>query len=380
MTEWVRTDGDVEATRRHRDGAGLRRPDQARLTTTGERRCDTCARCARLVLAFGGHRDHVSSSHPPRRRPALASTSRQSPLRHPASCWWPGGCSTTTPAAPRSAITSTSVVQAPVTRARRGYDRGLAAAPTRRRRGRLRPPGRRPEPRLPRHARQVPVHGAQPVYIFAINAGGTPGSNALLWSGTVTIADPTPDTSITQRPSGGTGTNRDVTFAFAATEPSTLRVPLGRGRRGMPVHQSAHRHRRRRAGHTVLRRRHRPRGRSGPEPRVVDLHGRGSWPPPSREVDRSGTSRSTTPLSLSGRRCGRRRRCGSTSVPISTRRTTASLSPAAPTARSGAPVRRTQTLGARDVSIIDLPRGTYRVVVPRQHEMDGSARGGQAEA
>jgi hypothetical protein len=35
-------------------------------------------------------------------------------------------------------------------------------------------------------------------------------------------------------------------------------------------------------------------------------------------------------------------------------------------------VRRTQTLGVREISIIDLPRGTYRVVVPRQHEMTGA--------
>lgn len=35
-------------------------------------------------------------------------------------------------------------------------------------------------------------------------------------------------------------------------------------------------------------------------------------------------------------------------------------------------VRRTQTLGARDVSILNLPRGTYRVVVPRQHGLAGA--------
>jgi hypothetical protein len=35
-------------------------------------------------------------------------------------------------------------------------------------------------------------------------------------------------------------------------------------------------------------------------------------------------------------------------------------------------VRRTQTLGPRDVSVIDLPRGRYRVVVPRQHDMAGT--------
>lgn len=36
-------------------------------------------------------------------------------------------------------------------------------------------------------------------------------------------------------------------------------------------------------------------------------------------------------------------------------------------------VRRTQTLGPRDVMVLDLPRGTYRVVVPRQHEMAGTS-------
>jgi hypothetical protein len=36
-------------------------------------------------------------------------------------------------------------------------------------------------------------------------------------------------------------------------------------------------------------------------------------------------------------------------------------------------IRRTQTLGANDVMILDLPRGRYRVVVPRQHGMTGTS-------
>lgn len=35
-------------------------------------------------------------------------------------------------------------------------------------------------------------------------------------------------------------------------------------------------------------------------------------------------------------------------------------------------VRRTQTLGPRDRVVVNLPRGTYRVVVPSQHDMLGA--------
>jgi hypothetical protein len=35
-------------------------------------------------------------------------------------------------------------------------------------------------------------------------------------------------------------------------------------------------------------------------------------------------------------------------------------------------VRRTQTLGPQDLMVIDLPRGRYRVVVPRQHDLPGT--------
>ena len=35
-------------------------------------------------------------------------------------------------------------------------------------------------------------------------------------------------------------------------------------------------------------------------------------------------------------------------------------------------IRRTQTLGAQDVSVLNLPRGRYRVVVPRQHDLAGT--------
>ena len=67
----------------------------------------------------------------------------------------------------------------------------------------------------------VPMHGTQPVYIFAINAGGTPGDNALLWSGSVTIANPPPETTITSHPPASS-TNRTASFGFSASETSTF--------------------------------------------------------------------------------------------------------------------------------------------------------------
>ena len=219
----------------------------------------------------------------------------------------------------------------------------------------------------------VPVHGVQPVYIFAINAGGTPGGNALLWSGNVAIANPPPDTTITARPPA-TSTNPDVTFAFAASEPSSFTCRWDQGAWTpctSPVSSTVAV-----GGHTFSVVATDTAGAQDPSPASYAFTVAAPPPPPPPPLPPSPPQVTDPPpptITLSLRAVRKKSKVrvdiGPDLDPSNYRFLVQRRD-----GKKWRTVRRTQTLGEREVSIIDLPRGTYRVVVPRQHDMDG-ARG-----
>lgn len=215
----------------------------------------------------------------------------------------------------------------------------------------------------------VPVHGAQPVYVFAINASGTPGNNALLWSGTVTIANPPPDTTITTRPPE-TSTDTTATFAFSASEPSSFACRWDQGPwtpctspTTATVAVGAH------AFSVVATD---TAGAQDPTPAsyAFTVTAPPSPPPPPPSPPQV-TDPPPPTITLSVRAVRKKSKAridiGPDLDPSNYRFTIQRRH-----GKKWRTVRRTQTLGARDVSIIDLPRGTYRVVVPRQHDMPGA--------
>lgn len=212
--------------------------------------------------------------------------------------------------------------------------------------------------------RDVPLHGTQPLYIFAINAGGTPGGNALLWSGTVTIANPPPDTTITSRPPA-TSTNPSPTFAFSASEPSSFTCRWDQGAWSScssPATATVAV-----GDHTFSVYATDLEGTPDPSPATYAFTVTQPAPPPP-VVDPTPPPPTIT-LSLRAVRKKSKLRIdiGPDLDPSNYRFTIQRRA-----GKKWRTMRRTQTLGARDVSIIDLPRGTYRVVVPRQHDMAGA--------
>jgi len=222
----------------------------------------------------------------------------------------------------------------------------------------------------------VPMHGTQPVYIFAINAGGTPGGNALLWSGSVFIANPPPETTITARPPASS-TNRTASFAFSANEPSTFSCRWDQG--GWQPCSSP-------AGATLAVGSHTfavqavdADGAADPTPATYYFTVTSPPPPPAPTTPTPTTpppETAPTPpappriaLLVSAVRKKSRLRVdiGPDLNPSNYRFTVQERK-----GRKWRTVRRTQTLGPQDLMVIDLPRGTYRVVVPRQHDMPGA--------
>lgn len=208
----------------------------------------------------------------------------------------------------------------------------------------------------------VPIHGPQPVYVFAINVDGTPGPNALLWAGTVTIGNPPPQTTITSGPPQQ-GTAQTVSFGFAANEPASFTCRWDQGAwqacaspvsATIPV-----------GAHTFAVYAVDAEGAADPTPAAYSFT---VDPPPLPPVVAPPPAPTITLRVRAIRRKSRLR------INIGP-----DLNPSNYTfvvqrrlGKKWRTVRRTQTLGPRDVSVIDLPRGTYRVVVPRQHGMAGT--------
>jgi hypothetical protein len=247
-----------------------------------------------------------------------------------------------------------------------GYDRGLAAL--RRDDVAAAYPGAGPFHGF-HDSWAVPVHGVQPVYIFAINAGGTPGSNALLWSGTVTIANPPPDTTITSRPPA-TSTNPTATFAFTATEassfacrwdqgawtpctsPATATVAVGSHTFSVVATDTA--------------------GAQDPTPASYAFTVAAPPPPPPPPPTPPQVTDPPPPTITLSLRAVRKRSKVRIDIGPDLDPSNYRFLVQRRAGKKWRTVRRTQTLGEREISIIDLPRGTYRVVVPRQHEMTGA--------
>lgn len=219
--------------------------------------------------------------------------------------------------------------------------------------------------------RDVPIHGNQMVYVFALNAGGTPGENALLWSGVISIANPPPDTTITSRPPA-TSTSTAATVAFAASEPSTFTCRWDQGAWQpctSPVTATVAV-----GSHTFSVYATDTEGAADPSPASYAFTVTAPPPPPPPPVvapvpppPPPPTPTITLDLRAVKKKSRLRIDIGPDLDPSNYRFTIQR--------RGGSgwrTIRRTQTLGARDVSIINLARGRYRVVVPRQHDLVGA--------
>lgn len=213
----------------------------------------------------------------------------------------------------------------------------------------------------------VPLRGNQPVYVYAINGGGPADVNQLMRVDNVFIQNPLPDTTITSGPPA-TSTNATVTFGFGATEPSSftcrwdqgawtpctspLSATVGVGSHTFSVYATDY------------------EGAPDPSPASYAFTV-AAPPPPPPPAPPQVTDPPPPTISLSLRAVRKKSKVridiGPDLDPSNYRFLVQRRHN-----KKWRTVRRTQTLGARDVSIIDLPRGTYRVVVPRQHDMAGA--------
>ena len=213
----------------------------------------------------------------------------------------------------------------------------------------------------------VPLRGNQPVYVYAINGGGPADVNQLMRVDNVFIQNPLPDTTITSGPPA-TSTNATVTFGFGATEPSSftcrwdqgawtpctspLSATVGVGSHTFSVYATDY------------------EGAPDPSPASYAFTV-AAPPPPPPPAPPQVTDPPPPTITLSLRAVRKKSKVridiGPDLDPSNYRFLVQRRHN-----KKWRTVRRTQTLGARDVSIIDLPRGTYRVVVPRQHAMAGA--------
>lgn len=213
----------------------------------------------------------------------------------------------------------------------------------------------------------VSLRGNQPVYVFAINGGGPSAVNQLIGTGNVFIQNPLPDTTITSRPPA-TSTNPSAPFAFTATEassfacrwdqgawtpctsPATATVAVGSHTFSVVATDTA--------------------GAQDPSPASYAFTV--SAPPPPAVVPPPVVTPPPPPTITLSLRAIRKKSKVRIDIGPDLNPSNYRFLVQRRDGKKWRTVRRTQTLGEREVSIIDLPRGTYRVTVPRQHGMAGA--------
>lgn len=210
----------------------------------------------------------------------------------------------------------------------------------------------------------VSPHGPQTVYVYYL---GTTMTAELV--GSATIADVPPETTITARPPER-GTATAVTFGFTASEPSTFRCRFDQAAwapctspASTTVAVGAH-------TFAVMA----TNSAGTPDPSPASYAFTVEAPPVAPPVTPPVVTPPPPPPPTIGLRVRAVTRKSRLLVDIdpdldqSNYRFTIQR-------RSGKKwrtVRFTQTLGPRDRAVVDLPRGTYRVVVPSQHDMLGA--------
>lgn len=240
---------------------------------------------------------------------------------------------------------------------------------------------------------EVPRFGSQPVYLYAINVPGTAGGNAFMYSQNVQIADPSPSGYLEPVTSPGPGQIR--VSGYAAEVDPTLKVRVAFRVDGAPVgtlvadqrfpYGSGTPYEMSGFGGTfaVSGGRHEVcatainQGRGGDRAigcSAVDVQAPPLPPapvvappvPPPVPLPSGGESapRITLRLKAITKKSRLKVDIGPDLSPSNYR-----FKVQRRTAGKWRTIKRTQTLGPRDLMVLDLRRGRYRVVVPRQHDL-----------
>lgn len=199
---------------------------------------------------------------------------------------------------------------------------------------------------------EVPLHGTRQVTVYGIDANGT--TNEVLWSGIVAIANPVPETTITAAPpAAATVSTPTVTaaYAFTASEESTFECSWDDG----PWQ-----------GCTSPTERPVGPGQHTFAVRAVDLEGATDPTPATHAFT---VDAQLVLLARAVRKASRVRIDVGPDLEQSNYRLVVQRA----RGKAWRTVRRTQTLGARDRVVLDLPRGRYRIVVPPQQGMAGAS-------
>ncbi|RYC14812.1 hypothetical protein [Nocardioides zhouii] len=220
---------------------------------------------------------------------------------------------------------------------------------------------------------EVPLRGSQPVYVFAINGGGPTDVNQLMGAGTVNISNPLPETTITSGPPAQ-GTSPTVRFGFTANEASTFLCRIDQAAWSAcssPYVTTVSTY----GPHSFQVYATDTEGAADPSPASYAFTVAAPPPPPAPPPVVDPTPPPPPPptptITLELRAVKKKSRLrvdiGPDLDPSNYRFTVQRRADG-----RWRTVKRTQTLGAQDVSIINLPSGRYRVVVPRQHDLAGT--------
>jgi hypothetical protein len=215
----------------------------------------------------------------------------------------------------------------------------------------------------------VPLRGNQPVYVYAINGGGPADVHQLMRVDNVFIQNPLPDTTITSGPPA-ISANATVTFSFTATEASSFTCRWDQGAWApcaSPLTATLAV-----GSHTFAVYATDLEGAPDASPASYAFTVAAPPPPPPPPPTPPQVTDPPPPTITLSLRAVRKRSKVRIDIGPDLDPSNYRFLVQRRVGKKWRTVRRTQTLGVREISIIDLPRGTYRVVVPRQHEMTGA--------
>jgi hypothetical protein len=216
----------------------------------------------------------------------------------------------------------------------------------------------------------VTLSGPQPVYIYAINVPGSPGGNELLWADTVDIPNASPETAITSGPPASS-TNTRVSFSFSSNEPGTFACRMDQG--AWQACASPYATTVTPGDHTYSVQAVDAYGLPDPTPSTYSFTVTSPTPPPPPPVPPVVTPPPPAQPSISlALKPVRRKSRLRIDIGPDLEQSNYQLKIQRRAGKKWRTAKRTQTLGPRDRIVIDLRRGTYRVIVPPQHEMLGT--------
>lgn len=204
------------------------------------------------------------------------------------------------------------------------------------------------------------AHGTQEVWVYFI--GSTMNAS---FSRTVSIADVPPETTITSGPPAR-GTATAVRFSFAGAEANSFRCRMDQGpwqACASPLDTSVAV-----GDHVFAVQATNAAGTTDPSPATYAFSVVAPPAPPPPVTTPPPPAARTIGLDVRAVRKKSRLRID---IDPDLEQSNYALTVQRRAGKKWRTVRRTQTLGPQDAIEVDLPRGTYRVVVPAQHDMLG---------